>query len=59
MLTVKQVADRLQVSTKTVYKWMTEGKLKYVRVGTRTVRIEEADLDKFLKGEGENETLNK
>ena len=42
-LTVKQVAERLNVSERTVWRWIRESRLKVKRFG-RTVRISESDL---------------
>jgi excisionase family DNA binding protein len=33
LLTVKQAAELLQVSTKTIYRWLRANLLGYVRVG--------------------------
>jgi excisionase family DNA binding protein len=42
-LTVAQVAERLAVSEKTVYRLVRAGRLPHSRVG-RAIRIESADL---------------
>jgi excisionase family DNA binding protein len=42
-LTVKQAAERLGISTKTVYQLCNDGKLRHKRIG-RTIKIEAADL---------------
>ncbi len=47
-LTVKEVADHLQVSRQAVYNWINEGRLKAVRVGTH-VRITGAALREFIQ----------
>ncbi len=47
-ITVQQAADRLQLSTKTVYKLCADGVLPHKRVG-RTIKIEPADLDSFVQ----------
>jgi excisionase family DNA binding protein len=55
--TRKQVAARFNVSTRTVDRWILDGKLHPTRIG-RTVRIAEADIARFLHGfkiEGETE----
>jgi excisionase family DNA binding protein len=51
-LTVKQVAERLQVSAATVYQLCTERKLTHLRVGAGrgTIRVREEDLNAFLGG---------
>jgi len=43
LLTVKEVAERLRVSTATVYGLCKSGKLGHVRVGN-SIRIPEAEL---------------
>ena len=48
MLSVDQVADRLAVSSKTVWRWLDAGVLPRHRLG-RLVRIAEEDLDTFLR----------
>jgi excisionase family DNA binding protein len=47
-LTVPQVAKRLQVSRQAIYNWITEGKLKAVRIGT-ALRIPESALLEFIQ----------
>ena len=47
LLTVATVADRLDISTKTVRRWIEAGALRIHRLG-RAVRISEADLQQFL-----------
>ena len=47
LLSVAAVAGRLQVSTKTVRRWVEAGKLRIHRLG-RCVRISEADLQEFI-----------
>lgn len=49
MLTAKQVAERLGVTEKTVRKWYTDGKLKGVRLGYRTLRFKTAEVEKMLE----------
>ena len=48
-LTKKQAAEMLQVSQRQVQKWIAEGSLKSHRLGHRTLRIEAADLQSFVK----------
>lgn len=49
VLTVAQVAERLQVSPSTVRNWTAAGRLPVVRVDS-VVRITERALAEFLKG---------
>jgi excisionase family DNA binding protein len=46
-LTPQQVADQLQLTVQTVYKWIKDGELPAVRI-QRVYRIQREDLDKFL-----------
>ena len=48
LLSVATVADRLDVSTKTIRRWIEAGELRIHRLG-RSVRISETDLQKFLE----------
>ena len=47
MLRVGDVAERLNVSERTVFRWLKHGGLTAHRFG-RTLRISEADLEHFL-----------
>ena len=47
LLSVASVADRLEVSAKTVRRWIETGKLRIHRLG-RCIRISEADLQDFI-----------
>jgi len=49
LLTVREVADFLSVSPKTVYRRVWSGELPAVKLGS-VVRIPMAELRKFLKG---------
>jgi excisionase family DNA binding protein len=42
-----EVARRLEVDRRTVYRWLVEGRLRAIRVGGRW-RIDEEDLDRFV-----------
>lgn len=47
LLTVATVAERLQISEKTVRRWIDAGDLRSHRLG-RCLRISEADLQEFV-----------
>lgn len=49
LLTVRQVASRLQLGLRTVYEHISEGRLRAVRTPTGSLRIRESDLDDFLQ----------
>ena len=48
LLTVKDVADSLKVSRYTVYRWISKGKLKAIRIGG-ILRIEEEAFNELLR----------
>lgn len=50
LLTAAEVADRLRVSTMTVYRLIRSGELPAVRVG-RNYRVREADLAAYLEAQ--------
>ena len=48
LLTMEEVAKRLGVSLKTVYRWIEAGELPVSLMGERTYRIFERDFIKFV-----------
>jgi excisionase family DNA binding protein len=48
LLTVKQVAEVLQVHEQTVWRYLREGILPSVRLSRRIVRIARSDLDALI-----------
>ncbi len=50
LLTIKDVAERLQVSGRTIHRLVANGGLTVVRIG-RAVRVSEAALKAFLTEE--------
>lgn len=49
ILTIKDVAKKLKVSTRTVYRWVDDGDLRVARIGRKTYRVFESDLKKFIR----------
>jgi excisionase family DNA binding protein len=49
MLTVEAVADRMNVSERTVFRWIKTDRLKAFRTG-RILRVSEMDLHDFING---------
>ncbi|HEY1332314.1 MAG TPA: helix-turn-helix domain-containing protein [Actinomycetota bacterium] len=49
LLTVREVAHALRVSTMTVYRLIHGGRLRALRVG-KSYRVRESDLDTYLSG---------
>jgi excisionase family DNA binding protein len=52
LLTVQEVAEWAKVSTKTVYRWISDKKIPAIRFGSRTYRISEKDLINYLENTG-------
>lgn len=48
LLTPEQVAERLQVTLRTVQRWIAEGELPSYKLG-KTRRISEEQLEEFLR----------
>jgi excisionase family DNA binding protein len=53
--TVQEVADRLRVSRKTIYRMVERGEIRAVRLGD-VYRIPREGLDAFIRGEQKTET---
>ena len=49
LLTVPEVAGWARVHPKTVYRWISDGKLEAIQFGPRTYRIPEDAVSKFLR----------
>ena len=47
LLTIADVAERCQVSPRSVRRWIDDGRLRVIRLG-RSVRVGERDLARFL-----------
>jgi len=47
MMTIRDVAERLRVSTKTVYRLIHQGAFVPVKIG-RSTRIDEQKVDEYL-----------
>jgi excisionase family DNA binding protein len=51
-LTLKDVADRLKVSVKTVRRWVKSGQLRGIRAGKQW-RVPESAIEEFVRKGGE------
>lgn len=49
LLTIQEVATWAKVSTKTVYRWISDNKIPAMRLGNRTYRIPEQAIIDYLK----------
>lgn len=59
LYTIQSVAQWLTVTDKTVRRWITDGQLPSVRLGPRTLRVRESDVESFIEKRsigGEDET---
>lgn len=48
LLTPKEAAQTLGVSTRTLFTWTASGQLPAVRLGARSVRYAMSDLENFI-----------
>lgn len=55
LMTVKQVADYLQLKESTIYAWAQDGKIPAIKIG-RTWRFRQVDLDAWLERHLKEET---
>jgi excisionase family DNA binding protein len=49
LLTIRELAELLSISTGTAYHWLSEGRLTCVRFSARCVRFREEDIEKMLQ----------
>jgi len=49
LLTVPDVADRLKVSTQTIYRWIEERALEAVQIG-KQYRVRSSELERIVEG---------
>jgi excisionase family DNA binding protein len=49
LLTVRQVAERLQLSRTWTWQLITSGQLRSLKLGPRSRRVRESDLDAFIR----------
>jgi len=50
LLTIQEIAKRLKISERTIYRYIESGKLKAIKISKgHIIRIVEKDLNQFLK----------
>jgi excisionase family DNA binding protein len=49
LLTIRELADRLGISTGAAYQWLSQGRLPCIRFSARCVRFRERDLENMLE----------
>lgn len=52
-LTPKEVANKLNISNKTIYRIMKKGDIPFILIGSRKY-IQELDLEKYIKEQSSN-----
>lgn len=57
LLTIQEVADWAKVSTKTIYRWISDNKIPAIRLGNRTYRIPEKAIVDYLRQNGYDHLL--
>lgn len=43
-ITLREAAERLQISEKSTRRWIADGRLKAVRIGPRMIRVDAASI---------------
>jgi len=49
LLTIRELAERLNIAEGTAYHWLSQGRLPCVRFSSRCVRFREDDVQKMLE----------
>lgn len=57
-MTVEQVAEMMQVTQPTVYRWVREGQLPATRIG-RTLRFSRGDVESMVSGDGDGQEVTR
>jgi len=52
LLTIREVAEILRVSRRTIERWVKQGKIKAVRIGPHTLRFTPSDVEDLITGKG-------
>lgn len=55
MLELRAAAERLNVSDKSVRRWIASGRLKAYRVGPRLIRVDAASVEALMQPIGSTE----
>jgi len=53
LLTVKEVCKMLRITRSTLVIWESQGKIKRIKLGDKSIRYEESEIERFLKREGD------
>jgi excisionase family DNA binding protein len=49
ILTVEDLAQYLQITSLTVYRWVRVGKIPHIKLGGKAIRFRKVDIDEWLK----------
>jgi len=49
LLTIKEISKILRLSERTIYRLVEAGKLKAIKISRKATRIDEKDLNQFIK----------
>ena len=49
LLTIKEISKLLRLSERTIYRLIEAGKLKTIKFSRKATRIDEKDLNQFIK----------
>lgn len=49
LMTAEEVAEYMQVSKNTVWRWIRDGELTAISIASQRYRIREEDLEAFIK----------
>lgn len=55
LLTIKEAAEFLKISTMTLSRWIKQGRLTRYRVGARSVRLRRSDVEALLTSDATTE----
>lgn len=47
----QEAADRVGVSRRTILDWLRKGKIPYVKLTPKVIRIDSEDIDRLMSGE--------
>ena len=48
LLTIRELAERLNIAEGTAYHWLSQGRLKCIRFSKRCVRFRESDVQQTI-----------
>jgi excisionase family DNA binding protein len=58
LLTIRELAERLNIAEGTAYHWLSQGRLKCIRFSKRCVRFRECDIEQLLGELGSEKTTS-